>query len=88
MAALEHRVATLGHEANRLCEIHADHGEQIKAKQEEIVKYWSGLTTKAKVGVGFSNFYSSIFRVTVFLILQFYRIVNKIWMNPIICIDF
>lgn len=53
MAALEHKVSTLGQEASRLCEIHADHAEQIKAKQDEIVKYWSGLTTKAKVGVAF-----------------------------------
>lgn len=49
LAALEHKVSTLGQEANRLCEIHADHAEQIKAKQEEIVKYWVELTTKAKV---------------------------------------
>ncbi len=49
MAALEHKVTTLGHEANRLCEIHIDHGDQIKAKQEEIVKCWVELTTKAKV---------------------------------------
>lgn len=49
LAALEHKVSTLGPEANRLCEIHADHAEQIKAKQEEIVKCWSELTTKAKV---------------------------------------
>ncbi|XP_065209601.1 spectrin alpha chain isoform X2 [Planococcus citri] len=48
LAALEHKVSTLGQEATRLCEIHADHGEQIKAKQEEIVKYWVDLTTKAK----------------------------------------
>lgn len=48
LAALEHKVSTLGPEANRLCEIHADHAEQIKAKQEEIVKCWSELTTKAK----------------------------------------
>lgn len=46
---MEHKVSTLGQEANRLCEIHADHGEQIKAKQEEIAKYWVDLTTKAKV---------------------------------------
>lgn len=49
LAALEHKVLTLGNEASRLCEIHADHADQIKAKQEEMVKYWSELTAKAKV---------------------------------------
>lgn len=49
LAALEHKVSTLGQEANRLCEIHTDHADQIKAKQEEIVRYWVELTTKAKV---------------------------------------
>jgi len=49
LAALEHKVTTLGQEANRLCEIHSDHSEQITAKQEEIGKFWMSLADKAKV---------------------------------------
>lgn len=48
LAALEDRVSTLGQEADRLCGIHADHGDQIQAKRAEIVAYWERLTGKAK----------------------------------------
>lgn len=48
LAALEDKVATLGAEAKRLCDIHADHGEQIHDKQSEIAVYWQSLTAKAK----------------------------------------
>lgn len=47
LAALEDKVSTLGQEANRLCEIHVDHAEQIQAKRAEIVAYWERLTSKA-----------------------------------------
>lgn len=88
LAALEHRVATLGNEASRLCDIHADHAEQIKVKQEEIVKYWSGLTTKAKVSIVFPwNFLKNHEKVFVFTISTCFRIANKIWMNRIIFTD-
>lgn len=40
---------TLGQEAARLCEIHPDHAEQIKAKHQEIQNNWERLTRKAKV---------------------------------------
>lgn len=49
LAALEDKVSTLGEEADRLCGIHADHANQIKAKRAEIVSYWESLTAKAKV---------------------------------------
>ncbi|EEB17271.1 Spectrin alpha chain, putative [Pediculus humanus corporis] len=48
LAALEDKVSTLGQEADRLCGIHADHGDQIQAKRAEIVSYWESLTAKAK----------------------------------------
>ncbi|KAL0276367.1 UNVERIFIED_CONTAM: hypothetical protein PYX00_003957 [Menopon gallinae] len=48
LAALEDKVSTLGQEADRLCGIHADHGNQIQAKRAEIVNYWESLTAKAK----------------------------------------
>lgn len=48
LAALEDKVATLGAEAKRLCDIHADHGDQIHDKQSEIAAYWQSLTAKAK----------------------------------------
>lgn len=48
LAALEDKVATLGAEAKRLCDIHADHSEQIHEKQSEIAAYWQSLTAKAK----------------------------------------
>uniref|UniRef100_A0A0K8TCJ0 Spectrin alpha chain n=1 Tax=Lygus hesperus TaxID=30085 RepID=A0A0K8TCJ0_LYGHE len=48
LAALEDKVSTLGKEADRLCGIHADHGDQIQAKRAEIVSYWERLTAKAK----------------------------------------
>lgn len=48
LAALEDKVATLGSEAERLCSIHADHGDQIHEKQAEIAAYWQSLTAKAK----------------------------------------
>ena len=49
LAALEDKVMTLGQEAARLCDIHPDHGDQIKAKHQEIVNNWERLTEKAKV---------------------------------------
>ncbi|KAK6636692.1 hypothetical protein RUM43_010354 [Polyplax serrata] len=48
LAALEDKVTTLGQEADRLCGIHADHGDQIQAKRAEIVSFWESLTAKAK----------------------------------------
>ncbi|XP_066994170.1 spectrin alpha chain isoform X4 [Anabrus simplex] len=48
LAALEDKVTTLGQEADRLCGIHPDHGDQIQAKRAEIVAYWERLTTKAE----------------------------------------
>jgi len=48
LAALEDKVATLGAEAKRLCDIHADHSDQIHEKQSEIAAYWQSLTAKAK----------------------------------------
>ncbi|KAI5727770.1 hypothetical protein M8J77_006684 [Diaphorina citri] len=48
LAALEDKVSTLGAEADRLCGIHSDHGDQIQAKRAEIVEYWERLTGKAK----------------------------------------
>ncbi|KAL3280132.1 hypothetical protein HHI36_017636 [Cryptolaemus montrouzieri] len=48
LAALEDKVSTLGKEADRLCAIHGDHGEQIQAKRNEIEDYWQSLTAKAK----------------------------------------
>lgn len=48
LAALEDKVSTLGAEADRLCGIHTDHGDQIQAKRAEIVEYWERLTGKAK----------------------------------------
>ncbi|XP_065169865.1 spectrin alpha chain isoform X2 [Atheta coriaria] len=48
LAALEDKVSTLGKEADRLCGIHADHGDQIQAKRAEIEDYWQSLTAKAK----------------------------------------
>lgn len=48
LAALEDKVSTLGVEAKRLCDIHADHSDQIREKQSEIAAYWQSLTAKAK----------------------------------------
>lgn len=48
LAALEDKVSTLGAEAKRLCDIHADHSDQIREKQSEIAAYWQSLTAKAK----------------------------------------
>ena len=48
LAALEDKVSTLGQEAQRLCGIHSDHGEQIKGKLAEIEQSWSTLTAKAQ----------------------------------------
>ncbi|XP_037798638.1 spectrin alpha chain-like isoform X2 [Penaeus monodon] len=48
LAALEDKVSTLGEEATRLCGIHTDHAEQIKAKLAEIEHSWSTLTAKAQ----------------------------------------
>ena len=49
LAALEDKVMTLGQEAARLCGIHPNHGDQIKAKHQEIENNWERLTGKAKV---------------------------------------
>lgn len=49
LAALEDKVMTLGQEAARLCGIHPDHADQIKAKHQEIENNWERLTQKAKV---------------------------------------
>ena len=49
LAALEDKVMTLGQEAARLCGIHPDHADQIKAKHQEIENNWERLTGKAKV---------------------------------------
>lgn len=49
LAALEDKVMTLGQEAARLCGIHPDHADQIKAKHQEIENNWESLTGKAKV---------------------------------------
>lgn len=48
LAALEDKVSTLSTEAKRLCDIHADHSDQIREKQSEIATYWQSLTAKAK----------------------------------------
>lgn len=48
LAALEDKVMTLGQEAARLCGIHPDHADQIKAKHQEIENNWERLTEKAK----------------------------------------
>jgi len=48
LAALEDKVTTLGQEAARLCGIHPDHADQIKAKHQEIVNNWERLIEKAK----------------------------------------
>uniref|UniRef100_A0A0K2TMK4 Spectrin alpha chain n=1 Tax=Lepeophtheirus salmonis TaxID=72036 RepID=A0A0K2TMK4_LEPSM len=48
LAALEDKVLTLGQEADRLCQIHPEHAEQIKAKHQEISKNWEQLLDKAK----------------------------------------
>jgi spectrin alpha len=52
LAALEDKVTTLGQEADRLCGIHADHGDQIQSKRDEIAAYWMSLTTKVSTEVG------------------------------------
>ncbi|KAF4526948.1 hypothetical protein B566_EDAN015448 [Ephemera danica] len=44
----QQEVSTLGQEAERLCGIHSDHGDQIQSKRAEIVEYWESLTAKAK----------------------------------------
>ncbi|XP_044259626.1 spectrin alpha chain isoform X4 [Tribolium madens] len=48
LAALEDKVSTIGKEADRLCAIHGDHGDQIQSKRAEIEDYWQSLTAKAK----------------------------------------
>jgi len=48
LAALEDKVSTLGQEATRLCGIHSDHADQIKAKLAEIENSWGTLTSKAQ----------------------------------------
>jgi spectrin alpha len=48
LAALQDKVSTLGQEAERLCQIHPDHGQQIQQKHEEIVSNWEMLVEKAK----------------------------------------
>ena len=49
LAALEDKVMVLGQEATRLCGIHDDHQDQIKAKNAEILDSWKQLTAKAQV---------------------------------------
>ncbi|CAG9856863.1 unnamed protein product [Phyllotreta striolata] len=48
LAALEDKVSTLGKEADRLGDIHNDHGDVIQNKRAEIEDYWHSLTEKAK----------------------------------------
>lgn len=48
LAALEDKVVTLGQEADRLCTIHPEHSEQIRAKHREISGNWEKLINKAK----------------------------------------
>jgi len=48
LAALQDKVSTLGQEADRLCQIHPDHNDQIQAKHEEIGSNWDMLVDKAK----------------------------------------
>lgn len=48
LAALEDKVMTLGQEAERLCNLHEDHAEQIQNKHAEIVSNWEMLKTKAQ----------------------------------------
>ena len=66
LAALEDKVMTLGQEAARLCGIHPDHAEQIKAKHQEIENNWERLTGKAKV-----NRIKHV-KLTIVLIFLFY----------------
>merc|ERR1719394_1463771 len=47
LAALEDRVRTIGQEAARLCDIHGEHADQIKAKNSEIETNWENLVAKA-----------------------------------------
>ncbi|CAN7992980.1 unnamed protein product, partial [Ixodes hexagonus] len=39
---------TLGQEADRLCSIHSDHGDQIRGKHAEIMATWEMLKAKAQ----------------------------------------
>ncbi|GAB6021924.1 hypothetical protein CHUAL_006087 [Chamberlinius hualienensis] len=48
LAALEDKVFTLGHEAERLCAIHPEHSSQITSKRSEIVQNWENLKTKSE----------------------------------------
>ncbi|XP_064458376.1 spectrin alpha chain-like isoform X2 [Ornithodoros turicata] len=48
LAALEDKVMTLGQEADRLCNIHSDHRDQIRGKHAEIVGAWEMLKAKAQ----------------------------------------
>merc|ERR1719400_2800556 len=48
LAALEDKVRTISQEAYRLCGIHEDHSDQIKAKNNEIESNWEQLVSKAK----------------------------------------
>lgn len=48
LAALEDKVSTLSEEAERLCETHPDHSDQIKSKLAEITNYWKQLMAEAK----------------------------------------
>ncbi len=48
LAALEDKVRTLTGESERLCKIHPEHADTIKAKHEEINKCWETLLSKAK----------------------------------------
>ncbi|XP_076343494.1 spectrin alpha chain-like isoform X2 [Tachypleus tridentatus] len=48
LAALEDKVLTLGQEADRLCNSHKDHADEIQSKHAEIVSNWEKLKTKAQ----------------------------------------
>ena len=66
LAALEDKVMVLGQEATRLCGIHDDHQDQIKAKNAEILDSWKQLTAKAQVWSAGQTLRPSVY-VTVFL---------------------
>ncbi|GFT44789.1 spectrin alpha chain [Nephila pilipes] len=48
LAALEDKVMTLAQEADRLCNIHQDHSNQIQSKNAEISSNWESLKSKAQ----------------------------------------
>ncbi len=48
LAALNDKVSTLGVEADKLCSLHPDSADTIKAKKDEIENNWQALCTKSK----------------------------------------